>query len=41
MGSSHGDTRITRKVTFEDPCYNKLINTSYEVFEELSKLTNR
>ncbi|EGR30322.1 sarcosine oxidase, putative [Ichthyophthirius multifiliis] len=41
LGSSHGDTRITRKLTFEDPVYYDLVESSFQVFEELSKLSKK
>lgn len=41
QGSSHGDTRITRKLVFEHPVYVDLVTEAYDAFEELSKITNR
>lgn len=40
-GSSHGDTRITRKLVFEHPIYVDLVKSAYESFEELSKISSR
>lgn len=37
LGSSHGDTRVTRKLVFEHPTYVDLVTSSYEGFEELAK----
>ncbi|EAR86962.1 monomeric sarcosine oxidase (macronuclear) [Tetrahymena thermophila SB210] len=41
QGSSHGDTRITRKMVFEHPVYVDLVTEAYEAFDELSKIANR
>jgi len=37
FGSSHGDTRITRKAYFEHPQYVKMVCRAYELFAELEK----
>ncbi len=38
QGSSHGHTRIIRKVYFEDPAYVPLLERAYELWAELSRL---
>jgi sarcosine oxidase len=37
FGSSHGDTRITRKAIGEGPVYSPLSLRSYEIFSEIEK----
>jgi sarcosine oxidase len=37
-GSSHGHTRIIRKVYFEDPAYVPLLERAYELWTELSRV---
>ena len=38
-GSSHGESRLIRKAYFEHPDYVPLLERSYVLWEELSKLS--
>jgi sarcosine oxidase len=40
LGSTHGDTRITRKAIGEGPVYSPLSLRSYEIFAEIEKQVN-
>jgi sarcosine oxidase len=40
-GSSHGDSRIIREMYFEHPMYVPLLQRSYEMWDELGRMTDR
>jgi monomeric sarcosine oxidase len=37
MGSSHGDTRITRQAYYEDPIYVPIAAASQQMIKDLEK----
>ncbi|MFC6990221.1 N-methyl-L-tryptophan oxidase [Haloplanus sp. GCM10025708] len=41
MGSSHGVTRIIRKVQYEDPAYVPLVERAYDLWRDLEERTGR
>ncbi|NHN46350.1 N-methyl-L-tryptophan oxidase [Halostella sp. JP-L12] len=41
MGSSHGVTRIIRKVQYEDPAYVPLVRRAYDLWRDLEERTGR
>lgn len=41
MGSSHGSTRIIRRVQHEDPSYVPLVERAYELYRDLEARTGR
>src|SRR5688572_13692565 len=40
LGSSHGESRIIREAYFEHPSYVPLVQRSYQLSEELERISN-